>query len=164
MIKDLSQSILDVLLADAGLAAYRQAYRGDGKTGVTEWRPSMPDINNGVFEVQDADAPYLAVTRSGENFVTQSGESFSSELTVSRRVLGILSTNPPSYERDEEVKGFYLAVWRAVFSDAMRTALAAGGVKRHVLFSTDVDGLSESPQAAFVMDIALTIDGSALMV
>ncbi len=163
LIAEISEAMVAQLELDSGLETYRQAYRGDSTSGLTEWIPAMPVFQNGRFEIQDADAPYLAVTRAGSAFVEGEKEPFNSDLFLKRRVIGILSDNLRTYERDEELKGFYLATWRAIFGDAMDAALRAIGVRQIRGLETDVEGLLGIDHAAFIIDLDLRLDGGALM-
>ena len=163
ILDDISQALVDGFTANAVVKAFMERHRGERTSGLIEWLPSMPREINGRFEINDMDVPYLRVCRSGAGFISQPDPTFKSDIVILRRVLGVLTSYETTYEGDEDLKGFYVATWRALYSDTMQVALMALGVKQTKVSQTDVDGLSTDPHSAFIIDAAFTLDGRRFM-
>lgn len=163
IIDEISQVLLDGLKANTVLRSFMEKHRGEETVGLIEWLPSMPREINGRFEINDMDVPYLRVCRSGAGFVSQPDPSFRADIVILRRILGVLTSYETTYEGDENLKGFYVATWRALMGNTMQESLMALGVKQTTVQVTDVDGLSTDPHSAFFIDAAFTVDGTRFM-
>jgi len=163
IIDQISQTLLDQFKINAVLKSFMERYRGERTSGLIEWLPSMPQEIDGRFEINDTDVPYVRICRSGAGFITQPDPSFKADIVILRRILGVLTSYETTYEGDEDLKGFYVAVWRALYDDSMQIALQALGIKQTRVSLTDVDGLSTDPHSAFIIDVAFTVDGGRFM-
>lgn len=162
-IKEVSTAVYDAIVADAALDAFRKSIRGDGSAGVTERRVYPPAVNNDRFQVPGSDSPYICVCGIDGELLAHTGDGRRSPAGWSRRIIGVLSLQEPTYESDAQIKELFELTMRVLLGDTLSSSLQAIGMRQVLVQRTLVDGINAGDQPMFGIDFDAMFQGEAML-